>query len=191
MKSFCDRNVAAPARKRISPELVRTVRVMISSDSNNKEREATDSLSAWGCPPVKECCFAGARALLWSSTALTGASSCLLFNREPLENKVDVKNQMTEIQDLGNNEGGPLTETSRSNYFGRIHKKEMFITKPEIKGKVTPVGWRIGQDSWINPLGLNYLSSAVHKDCTWVPPVGNTGCEPHHISIIMLVDFNV
>lgn len=38
----------------------------------------------------------------------------------------------------------------------------MFITKPEIKGKVTPVGWRIGQDPWINPLGLNYLSSAVH-----------------------------
>jgi len=37
----------------------------------------------------------------------------------------------------------------------------MFITKSEIEGKVTPVGWRIVQDSWINPLGLNYLSSAV------------------------------
>lgn len=64
----------------------------------------------------------------------------------------------------------------------------MFITKSEIKGKVIPVGWRIVQDSWINPLGPNF--SGVHQDFMRVPAISNTSCQPHHISIVMLVYFN-
>lgn len=59
-------NIAAPARKMISPVLMRTVEVMISKDRCNKEREAIVSLSVCRYLPMKECCFAGAKALLWT-----------------------------------------------------------------------------------------------------------------------------
>lgn len=62
-----------------------------------------------------------------------------------------------------NNEGDLLRETARSKYFEGIHEKEMLNTKLETESKVTQVGWRIVQESSINPLGLNYyLSSTVH-----------------------------
>lgn len=47
-----DNKVAAPAWRRTSPILMRAVWLMINNDSNNKEREATDSFSVCRCSPV-------------------------------------------------------------------------------------------------------------------------------------------
>lgn len=121
--------MAAPARRRTSPTLMRTVWVMITNDSNNKEREATDSLPVCGCSPVKEYCFPGARVLFWISYRrchglVPSIHDCLHKVRSFVTTFITVKRKTL----YGKNKGTELDfSCSDLNILLRSHGRSVFL----------------------------------------------------------------